>query len=300
MEEPVVAGLRLAQYVGVALLLGVPLFLFGAGRDLPSRGWARPLTIAAAALTALGAAGALAAQTAVMAGSWSEALKPGSLSLVAFETPLGLSMMTRTGAALLALAALVLLKTGRTSWTASIAAGLVAAGSFAWSGHAGSTEGEAAPLHLAADVLHAVAAAVWLGALAALTLTCLDRGGARSPETARAFGRFSGVGVAAVVLLAATGLVNSAFLIGLEKVGALGESLYGRLLLLKLALFVAMLALAWTNRTHLTPALASAGPAEASSALARLRTSVAIETALGLAVLAVVAVMGVEAPPGRL
>ncbi|HEV7228524.1 copper homeostasis membrane protein CopD [Brevundimonas sp.] len=298
MEEPIVAGLRLVQYVGVALLLGAPLFLAGAGRDLPSRYWARPLTIAAAGLTALGAAGALTAQTAVMAGSWSEALKPGSLSLVAFQTPFGLSMVTRAGAALTALAALALLKTGRTAWTASIVAGLVAAGSFAWSGHAGSTEGAGARLHLAADVLHAVAAAVWLGALAALTLTCLDRGAAQSRETARAFARFSGVGISAVVALAATGLVNSAFLVGPEKIGELGDGLYGRLLLFKLTLFAAMLALAWSNRTRLTPALAAAGPAEAEAALARLRASVLVETALGLAVLAVVAVMGVEAPPG--
>lgn len=300
MEEPVVAGLRLVQYLGVAVLLGVPLFLIGAGRDLPRTGWARPLTITAAALTVSGAAGALTAQTAVMAGAWSEALKFESLGLVAFQTPLGLSMVARATAALLALTLLAVAKPGRTTWALVVAAGLVAAGSFAWSGHAGSTEGAGAPLHLAADIVHAVAAAVWLGALVALALTCFERTAARRPEIARAFLRFSGAGLASVVLLTATGLVNAAFLVGPEKVGELGDGLYGRLLLLKLGLFAAMLALAWRNRTRLAPALASADPDETTAPLSRLRTSVLLEAALGLAVLGIVAVMGVEAPPARM
>jgi len=295
MDEPVVAGLRLVQYVGVALLLGVPVFLLSAGRDLAARAWVRPTLALAAMAVALGAAGQLTAQTAVMAGSWSEALKPGSLTLVAFETPLGLSMVVRAGASLAALAAVMLLRAGRPLWSAAMAGGLIAAGSFAWSGHAGSTEGAGASLHLAADVIHAIAAAVWLGALAALGLACVGPQ-ARDAATAQAFSRFSGTGTIAVAALGVTGLVNSAFLVGPDEVGGLGETAYGRLLLLKLALFAGMLALAWINRFRLTPAL---GRGDDPAALARLRTSVWIETLLGLAVLAVVGVMGVQAPPGR-
>lgn len=295
MDEPVVAGLRLVQYVGVALLLGVPVFLSSAGRDLAARPWVRPTLALAALAVMLGAAGALTAQTAVMAGSWSEALKPGSLTLVAFETPLGLSMVVRAAAALVALAAVMLMRAGRPSWGVSTAAGLIAAGSFAWSGHAGSTEGAGAALHLAADVIHAMAAAVWLGALVALGLACVGPQ-ARDAATAQAFTRFSRVGTAAVAALGVTGLVNSAYLVGPDAVGGLGQTAYGRLLLVKLALFAGMLALAWINRFRLTPAL---GRGDDPTALARLRTSVWIETLLGLAVLAVVAVMGVQAPPGR-
>jgi putative copper resistance protein D len=295
MDEPVVAGLRLVQYAGVALLLGVPVFLLSAGRDLTARAWVRPALVLAAMVVALGAAGALTAQTAVMAGSWSEALKPDSLMLVAFETPFGLSMVVRSGAALAALAAVTLMRTGRPSWSAATAAGLVAAGSFAWSGHAGSTEGAGAALHLAADVIHSIAAAVWLGALVALGLACVGPL-AREAATAQAFARFSGVGTVAVASLGVTGLVNSAFLVGPDELAGLGETAYGRLLLLKLALFAGMLALAWANRVRLTPALRRG---DDPATLARLRTSVSIETLLGLAVLAAVAVMGVQAPPGR-
>ncbi len=295
MDEPVVAGLRLVQYVGAALLLGVPVFLLSAGGDLAARPWVRPTLAFAALAVVLGAAGALTAQTAVMAGSWSEALKPGSLTLVAFETPLGLSMVVRAGAALAALAGVMLMRARRPSWSATTAAGLVAAASFAWSGHAGSTEGAGAPVHLAADVIHAIAAAVWLGALVALGLASIGPQ-AREAATAHAFARFSGVGTLAVAALGFTGLVNSAFLVGPDEVGGLGETAYGRLLMLKLALFAGMLALAWMNRFRLTPAVLRG---EDPAAWARLRTSVWIETLLGLGVLAVVAVMGVQAPPGR-
>lgn len=300
MDEPIVVGLRLIQYVGVALMLGVPALLAGAGS--PSARWARPLVAAAALTTALAAAAALVAQTAVMAGSWSEALKPASLSMVAAHTGLGLSMVVRSAVALLALGLVVILPPGRVNWAALAAAGAVAAASFAWSGHAGSAEGAGATLHLGADVVHAVAAAFWLGALAALSLTCLRRDGAQDPAVHRAFRAFSGPGTIAVVALTVTGLINAGFLVGPERVGDLMTTGYGRLLVLKVALFAAMLALAASNRWRLTPALgaAQAAGADAGPAFRRLGTSVAAEAAVGLALLAVVALLGVQPPPGRL
>lgn len=192
MDEPIVVGLRLIQYVGVALMLGVPALSAGAGAP-PAR-WARPLVAAAALITAVAAAAALVAQTAVMAGSWSEAVKPASLSMVAAQTGLGLSMVIRSGVALLALALVVILPPGRASRAALATTGAVAAASFAWSGHAGSAEGPGATLHLGADVVHAVAAAFWLGALAALGLTCLRRDSAQDPASIGPSGRFPGRG----------------------------------------------------------------------------------------------------------
>lgn len=300
MDEPIVVGLRLIQYVGVALMLGVPALSAGAGAP-PAR-WARPLVAAAALITAVAAAAALVAQTAVMAGSWSEAVKPDSLSMVAAQTGLGLSMVIRSAVALLALALVVILPPGRASRAALATTGAVAAASFAWSGHAGSAEGPGATLHLGADVVHAVAAAFWLGALAALGLTCLRRDSAQDPAVHRAFRAFSGPGTIAVVALTVTGLINAGFLVGPERVGDLMTTGYGRLLVLKIALFAVMLALAASNRWRLTPALGAAQAAggDAGPAFRRLGTSVAAEAAVGLALLAVVALLGVQPPPGRM
>ena len=67
------------------------------------------------------------------------------------------------------------------------------------------------------------------------------------------------------------------------------------MLLLKLALFVAMVSVAAVNRQRLTPQLL--GGVAPTAALRRLRRNALIETALGLAILAVVGALGTE-PPG--
>jgi len=73
---------------------------------------------------------------------------------------------------------------------------------------------------------------------------------------------------------------------------------YGHLLLVKIALFLVMLALATVNRLWLTPALAvDAGAKPEHNALRQLRRNVVTEIVAGAAILAVVAVLGVT-PPG--
>jgi copper resistance protein D len=73
---------------------------------------------------------------------------------------------------------------------------------------------------------------------------------------------------------------------------------YGHLLLVKIALFLVMLALATVNRLWFTPALGAApGETPARQALRRLRRNVVIEIATGAIILTVVAVLGVT-PPG--
>ena len=85
---------------------------------------------------------------------------------------------------------------------------------------------------------------------------------------------------------------------GLEKVSALWTSDYGRLLSVKLLLFVLMLGLAGANRYRLTPRLAAAleAGAPAAQALTALRRSLIVETGAGVAILALVAWLGTLAP----
>lgn len=109
---------------------------------------------------------------------------------------------------------------------------------------------------------------------------------------------FSGVGTAAVAVLILSGLMNSWFMVGIDQIGGLLTTPYGWLLLAKLVLFGVMLALATSNRFHLAPALASAldHPADLQLAILRLKRSLALETLVALALLAVVAAMGTLAP----
>jgi putative copper resistance protein D len=301
--EVAVIALRWLQYGGGVVLLGAPLFLLYSFKDAdaPNLEWSRPTLRLAAIIVALGSLAALVAQTAVMAGSLSEAVKPASLSFMVTGTALGMAMVVRAAAALLGLVALVALKPGRALWSVTAALGLIVAASFAWTGHGAATEGPGGPIHLVANIIHAVAAALWLGALAALTALLLRRAG---PDLAihRALHGFAGLGTLAVLMLVLTGLVNSWFLIGPERVASIAGNLYGQLLVAKLVLFGLMLALAASNRFRLTPTLGSALETGQPSvaAMSALRRSLLVETGLGLALIGVVAVMGTLPPPASL
>lgn len=304
MLEITVVALRWLQYSGAVILLGAPLFLLYSfkGAESPNLAWARPTLIVAAIVVALGAVAGLVAQTAVMAGSLTEAVKPASLSFMVSGTALGMAMVIRAAIALLIVATSAILRPGRTLWNLAAAGGLLVAASFAWTGHGAATEGPGGLLHLAAAIVHAVAAATWLGALAVLTLLLLRRTVPDDLAIHRALRGFAGMGTVAVVLLVVTGLVNSWFMVGPARIGDLGTSPYGQLLIAKLALFGLMLALAAEHRFRSTPALGTVLGAgeDPRPAIARLRRSVIAETAVGAALLGLVAWMGTLAPPSAM
>jgi len=109
---------------------------------------------------------------------------------------------------------------------------------------------------------------------------------------------FGTVGTTVVATVVVTGLVNAWMLVGIDNVAALATTLYGQLLLGKLALFVAMLGLASLNRFRLTPAFErSIASADHRGALGALRGSLAAETACVVVVLGLVAWLGTLAPP---
>lgn len=304
MIEAWVIGLRAVQYAAAALLFGLPAFLIysaRATRTLPLT-WPRPALFWAAVVLALAAPAALIAHTAMMAGSLSEALKPSSLGMMVTGMGLGMALAVRSAIALLAVAAIAMIRPGPRLWWASASLGLVVSASFAWTGHGAATEGPGHTLHLASDILHAVAAAIWVGALAAFAALVVYR--PREPSMqdralARALAGFASVGTFAVAVLMLTGLVNSAFLVRWSGFWTLTDTAYGRWLVLKIFLFGLMLSLAAVNRFRLTPAFETAG-ADSGPVVGHLRQSLVVEFALSLAVLMVVAVMGMLAPPASL
>ena len=129
------------------------------------------------------------------------------------------------------------------------------AGTLAWSGHAAGGLGSEAIIHPAADVLHLIAAAAWVGALLPLIVLFAAAGAddASLAMARTATARFSILGIVSVGTLLVTGIVNTYYLAG--SVPALLHTDYGRLLLIKIALFLAMVAIATVNRFQLTPQL---------------------------------------------
>lgn len=297
MLEAAFVGLRLAQYLAVALLAGTPLFLLcvlpvSTGGRAPA--WASPTLVSASWILGAGAALGFFVQTAMLAGDMSS-VTPTTLGLVAGQTELGRAAVLRMVVAAAGLPILILGRKPRLTWMLVAGLGLAACASFAWSGHGLASEGAAHAPHLMFDIIHLWAAAAWLGALAAfLLLACAPRPGADDlADLHRALARFSGIGSLLVAALVVTGLANSLFLIGVDRLSALWTTSYGLVLIAKLAAFAGMVVLAAINRFRLTPALAR----EPAGALPALRRSLFVEAGLGVAVVALVAVLGTLPPP---
>lgn len=184
----------------------------------------------------------------------------------------------------------------------SAVTGLLAAaylGSLAFAGHGAEGLGVAQHIHLAADFLHLIAAGLWLGALVPLTLLLVHLRRVReegwATAAALAGSRFSTLGIFAVGILLVSGLVNAAFLLG--GIHSLIDTAYGRLLLLKIVLFAAMVCLAGINRQYLLPRLAGDRGTGVASATARnFVQSALVEIALGLAIVCIVGALGIMPP----
>jgi copper resistance protein D len=186
------------------------------------------------------------------------------------------------------------------AWRRAIALVLATAfvAALAFAGHAAAGDGIEGVIHEAADVLHLIAAAAWVGALVPLAIVlgaAKDTGPCALAVARVATLRFSTLGIASVGMVLATGIVNTFELTG--SWAALFGTGYGRLLLVKVALFLAMLAIAAVNRTRLTPRLV-AGGAAAGPALGQLRANALAEAVIGALILFIVAMLG-TLPPGR-
>mgnify|MGYP001555853882 CR=1 FL=1 len=232
MTELAVIVLRLVQYSAASVLMGSALFFVYA---LPGQGpgsaaslrWPRPWLVGAALVLAAATVLGLVAQTATLAGSLTDALTPASLTAVVTQMDFGMAAVARAALALAAATYALAVPRGRALWLGAGVLGALACATFGWMGHGGATEGAGHMLHLAADVLHALAAALWIGALAAFARLAAARnpGAERLAALATALDRFSPLGIALVAVIAATGLVASGCLgIGAHLVSNLNES----------------------------------------------------------------------------
>ncbi|MDQ1629355.1 MAG: copper transport protein [Actinomycetota bacterium] len=305
---------RFLGYAGLALLGGGVLFLLACW----PAGWSlrRAGTVLAAGWLSLtvGTAVALIGKGAYDAGAGLSAIGRPSLLREVLATPYGQALRLR-----LVVLVLVLmwwawrgrLRAVRPAWPVAGAALAVALLlSFAQSGHANA--GSQRPLALASDALHLAAMATWLGGLVMLGLVLLAASG--PTDAGRAVSRFSRVAAGSVGVLVVTGTYQSWRQVG--SFAALPATTYGRLLLVKLGLVVAVLVAAglsraWVRRhyralpvvhasvdadRHTAPAApqVTAGRRE----LSVLRRSVGAELLLAVVVLAVTAAL-VAVQPAR-
>ena len=272
-----VVAARLAGYLGFALFAGVVTFVLWCAPGTRNHPTLQRLVRAGLIGGALAALIGLLLQGPYIAGLAMSRLLDPALLQETLGTPFGSAMAARLAlyAALAALAwRLPAITTGYRRWLtpAGIAALAVA---IAGAGH-GAASGR--PLDLGIDALHALTAGIWVGGLVALAV--LGRG-----VPPLALPRFSTLAMGSVVVLVATGTLNS-----LEQIKDPLDLLltrYGLFLLLKLALVAATLAAAALSRHRLRQGRVPL-------------TSVRVEAGLTASVLAVTAILGMTAPPSQL
>jgi putative copper resistance protein D len=260
----------------------------------------------ALAVTVLSGAAWLVLQAEQMSElSLGQVFQQGAVWTVLSETDFGYAWMLRLVMA--GLLAAMLPRLGAARWSRSrrlsaaaiaVSAGLI--GTLAWAGHGAAGSDIEGAVHLAADILHLIASAAWGGALIPLAL--LLHAARRDPaETSGVIARaavlrFSPLGILSVGTLVATGAVNTWVLAG--SVPALVGTDYGRLLLVKIALFLVMLLFGAINRLWLTPHLAHAANASAAEdALRQIERNSVIEAGLAGIIIAIVGLLG-TLPPG--
>jgi putative copper resistance protein D len=234
----------------------------------------------------------------------SEAITDGTAWIVLTETRFGLDWQLRLLLAVL-LAANLLLRPKTLSRRRDLfaaAGGIALVATLAWAGHGGAGRGNAGYVHLIADVFHLGAAGAWLGGLVPLVLLLGLRRRFGDPGWLmiawHATRRFSDLGLVAVGTLLASGTINAWFLVG-GTVNLVSTD-YGRLLELKIALFVGMVCLAAANRLHLMPQFsrsAEIGTSDLMPEMARrFERNALLEISIGLAIICIVAVLGVTPP----
>ena len=235
----------------------------------------------------------LAAQSLAMHGP-ADAVDAPLIGAMLTQTVWGWGWLMQTVAAVLALLGFALARRRESAgWTLAAAAALLGAVAPALSGHAaGAPRWPAAAV--AADAMHIVAAAGWLGSLAVLLLAGL-------PAAARLDERLRGPAVSAMVnafsptalMFAGLAAITGGFAawIHLGNIASLWQSSYGQILLIKLGVLSLVALTGAYNWLRVRPALGD------DAGTSRLRRSGGFEMAIAVLVLAVTAVLVATSPP---
>jgi copper resistance protein D len=257
------------------------------------------LRIAAPAAAASGIAW-LAGILANMTGGFGNVVDPETLRLFFFDTAFGPVSILRL-ALLAAAVVIVILPWHNHVWLfALVLIGALLLISQAWLGHA--AEGGAGfygAFMIIVYGVHLLAAGAWVGGLPPLLFALVEQRHF-NPQEARDWtlgilSRYSLMAMVAVTLIVISGVTNAGFRVA-GSFDKLFDTAYGDVLFTKVGVVAVMLILAYFNRFIAMPRLRAAS-LQGMTQIIKLRTSVAIELALGVLVLGVVAVLGITPPP---
>jgi copper transport protein len=284
---------RFLAFAGVVVLVGAALLVAvarpGGFAVRPVR-WVLGVSWVALAIGTLAVFGLQGPY--LVRGSPLDALDPSLWGDVAGTRP-GRGLLVRLGLVVVAAVLLWRWRMVRTTWwrATALVIGIGLILTYSTIGHPSAAGGAA--LSVAADALHLGAASVWIGGLVVLALGGRswyadplvddDPSGAAEPvepHPVRRFSRWAAVALAVVVL---TGAAQTLRLAG--PLGELTDTTWGRLLLVKLAVVVVLVALGAVTRWLLT----ADGPGS-------LRRTVVAEALIGVVVLALTAGL-VATPP---
>jgi copper transport protein len=274
-------ALRAVRDLALLIAAGGALFVLGIAR-FPAE---RAVLGAAGALAIVAAVAGIGVQGADMADS-------GFWSLDAWRTGLfssfGLSASVAAAGALLVVFAAIRSE-GLVRLTLLVAGTTAAVASLPLTGHAMTAR--PAAVALAVLAAHGLAAAFWIGSLAALLAITSARASSEAADVA-VLRRFSRWGIVAIATLVIAGTTFAVLQLG--SVAELFSSRYGWLIIGKVVLLLALLLLAVLNRFRWLPMLERG----ARAAAGRLRWSIGGEVALVVCVIGVTAVL-VQTPPPR-
>ncbi len=310
MVDPFLVATRFALFAILMVTVGLAAFNIYAldkaerneGAAFDARGTLRVLSTLGIVASVIG----MLMVAAAMDGVGILSVRGEMIWMLISETDIGIAGIVRICALILALSLCLTNRLAPTALSASV--GLltsIALASLVWTGHAGATEAAIGHLHRVSDIVHMIAAALWLGGIAgfALLLRAPTDGhwGNRLFMTHRSLDHFSKVGTVAVALIIFTGLINSSILVGPDRIRLLLTTTYGALLLAKIVLVGLMLALAAQNRWRLTPQLAiDLENGSTVDSVAALRRSMVLEGSAALLILGLVAWLGLLEPPASM
>ena len=287
---------RFIMYLAALVAAGVAFFLAFIHDHAEDRWRIVPFVRIGSILALLSAIGIVMSQAALLTGKGAGAITDSTVLRDVLNQNLGWSLaLLMIGLAAVHLSTDISKKV--VSQSLALYGGLAVTVSFAVWGHA--TELSPTAISLAADAIHATAAALWLGGLVGLVMVL----SVRTPETVRAtagiIGRFSRMAFWSVIALTLAGLTLTITGSG-ASLNSILTTTWGQLVLAKIGLTLIVVLIAAWNRRTLVPSLTS--PTENTDELAvrwaTLLRTIRAEAVLLVAVVALTAIV-VNVPPAR-
>jgi len=287
---------RFIMYLAALVAAGVAFFLAFIHDRAEDRWRIVPFVRIGSILALFSAIGIVMSQAALLTGKGAGAVTDSNVLRDVLNQNLGWSLALL----MIGLAAIHLstdFSKKMVSKSLALSGGLAVTVSFAVWGHA--TELSPRAISLAADAIHATAAALWLGGLVGLVMVL----SLRTPESVRAtagiISRFSLMAFWSVIALTIAGLTLT--ITGSDaSLNSILTTTWGQLILAKIGLTLIVVLIAAWNRRTLVPSLTS--PTENTGELAvrwaTLLRTIRAEAVLLIAVVALTAIV-VNVPPAR-